>query len=72
VSTQPPNRAQLRTEATASRERIVATIGEMRSVADQARTEAVATAKRNAPIIGGALAGLILLRLSMRSSRPRR
>jgi hypothetical protein len=67
-----PERIRLREEATASRERIVSTLSEMRSAVDQAKTEAVATAKRNAPIIGGAVAGLILLRLSMRSSRPRR
>jgi hypothetical protein len=67
-----PERVRLRGEATASRERIVSTVHEMRAVADQARTDAVATARRNAPIIGGAIVGLILLRLSMRSSRPRR
>jgi hypothetical protein len=66
------DRVRLREEAKASREQIVATVGEMRGAVEQARVNAVTTAKRNAPIVAGALVGLILLRLSMRSSRQHR
>ncbi len=64
-------RSQLRQEAKASRERIVATVHEMRDVAEQTRDDAVATAKRNAPLVAGGFALLVLARIT-RSARRRR
>jgi hypothetical protein len=66
-----PDRAQLRTDARASREQIVTTVREMRSAVDQAKAEAIEGAKRKAPVVLGAFAVLVLLRMSMRRSRRR-
>jgi hypothetical protein len=56
-------RERLRREADASKKRIVATVGEFSSAARATRDEAVASAKRYAPIAGGAAAGLALLKI---------
>jgi hypothetical protein len=50
-------RQRLRREADASRERLVATVGEFSDVARETRKEAIATAKKYAPIAAGAAAG---------------
>ena len=52
---------RLRREADASRERIVATVGEFSAAARATRDEAIASAKRYAPIAGGVAVGLALL-----------
>ncbi len=57
------DKERLRREADASRERIVATVGEFSAVARATRDEALATAKKYAPIAGGAAAGLALLKI---------
>lgn len=54
---------RLRREADASRERIVATVGEFGAAARATKDEAVASVKRYAPIAGGAAAGLALLKI---------
>jgi hypothetical protein len=54
---------RLRREADASRERIVATVGEFSTAAKATKDEAVATVKRYAPFAGGAAAGLALLKI---------
>ena len=54
-------RQRLRREADASRERIVSTVGEFSDVARETKDEAIATAKKYAPIAAGAVAGLALL-----------
>jgi hypothetical protein len=56
-------RERLRREAEASRERIVATVGEFATAARATKDEAVASVKRYAPIAGGAAAGLALLKI---------
>ena len=64
-------RERLKREADASRERIVATVGEFSSVARATRDEAVASVKRYAPIAGGVAAGLALLKIVGGRSRRR-
>ncbi len=54
---------RLRREADASRERIVATVGEFGAAARATKDDAVASAKRYAPIAGGVAAGLALLKI---------
>ena len=54
---------RLRREADASRERIVATVGEFGTAARATKDEAIATVKRYAPFAGGAAAGLALLKV---------
>ena len=64
-------RQRLRQEADASRERIVATVGEFSDVARDTKAEAVATLKRYAPIAAGAAAGLALLKLATGGGKRR-
>jgi hypothetical protein len=64
-------RQRLRREADASRERIVAAVGEFSDVARETKQEAITTAKRYAPIAGGAVAGLALLMMASRGRRRR-
>jgi len=54
-------RQRLRREADASKNRLVATVGEFSDVARETKNEAIATAKKYAPIAAGAVAGLALL-----------
>ena len=56
-------RERLRREADASRERLVATVGEFGTVARDTKTEAVNSFKRYAPVAGGAAVGLVLLKV---------
>jgi hypothetical protein len=56
-------RERLRREADASRERLVATVGEFGTVARDTKEEAVASFKRYAPVAGGAALGLALLKV---------
>jgi hypothetical protein len=56
-------RERLRREADASKNRLVATVGEFGTVARETKDEAVATVKRYAPVAGGAAAGLALLKI---------
>jgi hypothetical protein len=65
-------RQRLRREADASRERIVSTVGEFSDVARATKEEAIATAKKYAPIAAGAVAGLALLAMASSGSRKRR
>jgi hypothetical protein len=60
---------RLRQEADQSRQRLVATVGELSTAARATKDEAVATAKRYAPIAGSAFAGLVLLRVLGRRRR---
>ncbi len=60
---------RLRREADEARQRLVATVGELGTVARETRAEAVATVKRFAPAAGGTVAGLFLLRLLGRRRR---
>ncbi len=60
---------RLRREADASRERIVATVGEFSTAARATKDEAVASVKRFAPIAGGVAAGLALLKIVGRRGR---
>ena len=62
---------RLRREADASRERLVATVGEFSDVARDTKAEAVATLKRYAPIAAGAAAGLALLKLATGGGKRR-
>ena len=55
---------RLRSEADASRERLIATVGEFSTIARDTKNEAVTTLKRYAPVAGGAAIGLVLLKLS--------
>ncbi len=64
-------RQRLRQEADASRERIVATVGEFSDVARDTKAEAVARLKRYAPIAAGAAAGLALLKLATGGGKRR-
>ncbi len=57
-------RERLRREADASRERIVATVGEFSTVARATRDEALASVKRYAPIAGGLAVGIALLKFA--------
>jgi hypothetical protein len=57
------NKERLRKEATASRERLVSTFGELGKAVSQTRDEAVSSARRAAPFAGAALAALIFLRI---------
>ena len=54
---------ELRVEAKAARQRVVGTVGELGTAVTLAKEEAVGTARRYAPIAGGAVAGLLLLKL---------
>jgi hypothetical protein len=65
-------RQRLRREADASRERLVATVGEFSDVARDTKREAVATLKKYAPIAAGTAAGLALLKMAASSGRKRR
>ena len=56
-------RERLRREADASRERLVATVGEFGTVVHETKDEAIATVKRFAPVAGGAAIGLALLKV---------
>ncbi len=56
-------KVRLRREADASRERLVATVGEFGTVARDTKTEAVNSFKRYAPVAGGAAVGLALLKI---------
>lgn len=56
-------RERLRREADASRQRIVATVGEFGTAARATKDDAIAAVKRYAPIAGGAAAGLALLKV---------
>jgi hypothetical protein len=60
---------RLRREADASRERIVATVGEFSTAARATRDEALASVKRFAPIAGGLAIGIALLKLTGGRSR---
>jgi hypothetical protein len=53
----------LRAEAKAARTRVVGTVGELGTAITAAKADAVGTAKRFAPLAGGAVAGLVLLKL---------
>jgi len=64
-------RQRLRREADASKNRLVATVGEFSDVARETKQEAIATGKRYAPIAAGAAAGLALLKMAS-SGRKRR
>jgi hypothetical protein len=64
-------RERLRLEAEASRKRLVATVGEFSTVARDTKDEAVASAKRYAPIAGGAAIGLVLLKIAGGRGRRR-
>lgn len=55
-------RERLKREAEASKQRLVATVGEFGTVARETKAEAVASAKRLVPVAGGAVAGLVLLK----------
>ena len=64
-------RQRLRREADASKNRLVATVGEFSDVARATKQEAIATAKRYAPIAAGAAAGLALLKMASRGRKRR-
>jgi hypothetical protein len=64
-------RQRLRREADASRERLVATVGEFSGVARDTKAEALATVKRYAPIAAGAAAGLALLKMATSGGKRR-
>ena len=55
---------RLRSEADASRERLVPTVGEFSTVARDTKNEAITTLKRYAPVAGGVAIGLALLKLT--------
>jgi len=55
---------RLRSEADASRERLIATVGEFGTLARDTKNEAITSLKRYAPVAGGAVIGLVLLKLS--------
>jgi hypothetical protein len=57
---------QLRREAQQAKDRLVGTVGELGDTVRQTRDEAVAKVKRAAPLIGGVVVGLVLLKLSRR------
>jgi len=54
---------ELGTEAKAARQRVVGTVGELATAVALAKQEAVGTARRYAPLAGGVVAGLVLLKL---------
>ncbi len=60
----------LKNEAADARRALVDSIGELGAIARDAKGEAVETAKRYAPMVGGAIASLVLLRAG--ASRRRR
>ena len=64
-------RQRLRREADASKDRLVATVGEFSDVARETRREAITTLKKYAPVAGGAVAGLALLKMASRGRRQR-
>jgi hypothetical protein len=65
-------RQRLRREADASKDRLVATVGEFSDVARETKAEAIAKAKKYAPIAAGAAAGLALLKMAASGGRKRR
>lgn len=60
----------LKAEAADARRALVDTVAELGGIARDAKGQAAESAKRYAPMVGGAIAGLILLRMG--SSRRRR
>ena len=54
---------EIRKEAAESRKRLVGTVGELGTALSDAKAEAIAKAKRAAPIAASATAGLVLLKL---------
>jgi hypothetical protein len=60
---------QLKREATAAREQLVGTVGDLGGAVTDAKEEAVATARRYAPYAAGAVGALTLLRVVLRRKR---
>ena len=60
---------QLRREAKESRERLVATVGQLGGAVDAVKDEITVKARRYAPIAAGSVAGLVLLRALGRRRR---
>ena len=54
---------QLKAEATAARENLVATVGELGETVGEARRETVETVRHYAPYAGGLLGAAVLLRV---------
>ena len=55
---------ELKREAKDARDQLVGAVGELGGIARDARSQATDTVKHWAPIVGGAVAGLILLRVA--------
>lgn len=62
----------LKAEAAAAKRALVDSVGELGTIARDAKGEAVATAKRYAPMVGGAIASLVVLRAGAARRRRKR
>ncbi len=54
---------ELRREAEQAKKRLVGTVGELGTTVKQARDDALASAKRFAPVAAAAVVGMVMLRI---------